>query len=268
MAEVNPNNVNVDDNNVEVVAEVVAEVEAEAEAVVDKSQLTTRQKVVVGSFVASIVAEIVLNKREFLWTPSHVLRTVSTSCLDVFSATGSQLVNGSKVIAEYISIKDVAVAIYNLLTPIGYLLVSPYNMFVGISNTVQVDKVTAMIGLGTTSVLGVIALLIAERRSGNSFKPSNVLSNVYKRAWQFYDFVGRIAADVSSIYRVLRLDRVVDDATKIADPVVRLLIAPVKSVTGYFKEIDIRSYATAKVILAGTITIASLFAYGYSLARS
>lgn len=254
------------DVDVNVDADVNTDADVEPNEV-SKPQLTTRQKIVVGSFVISTVLEIILSKRGFLWTPSNILRVLSTSFLDVFSTTGNRLVDGSKIIAEYVSIKDLAIAIYNLLTPIGYLLISPYNIFVGISKTVQVDQMTAMIGLGTSFTLMAVTVLIAERRSNETFKPSHILSEVYKYSWNFYKFVGRIAADISSIYRVMHLDKVIEDAIKIATPATKLLIAPVKSVTEYFKEINISSYATAQVIFAGTITIASLFAYGYTLTR-
>jgi hypothetical protein len=241
--------------------------------IVHKDEATTKEKVAVISLLVLIGAQMVTKKLGVL-TPATLLSTLTTFVIDWFKLFGGKFVNFSIEVARYISIKELALSVFDLFNPFFQLLVSPYNFLLGI-----VEASSQNVGLSTISVLTTLTIMLvvfvlAQRNVYNMLKPSVLLSNLKDFVTRGYSLVGEWLASVSAIYRVLKLDRFIEDALEILQPVADLGVAPLETVRGYadavrtsryFSERKGRLVSGAGVLVAGGVTLFGIYYYGFSL---
>lgn len=221
----------------------------------------TRRKIVLFGFSGTIIMEIIMKKMEKP-TPSFFLSKISNLTMSLFHNSGKIIFDIFDHIAKYISVKDIASAIFNLLRPIYSTVLSPYNMFSGIFDAAfktSDSGYTIMTGV----IISVVLMTLAEINL-DKYKTSNILHYIKKNViGKVYSSVGVFVADISSFYQILKLDKFVEKMRDIVKPSLEIIVAPVaKIIDGYKKELS--KSKSAHVVIFGTASIIALGYYGYT----
>jgi len=224
----------------------------------------TRTKIVIFGFLALLALQLTAKKMNF-YPPSHYAGLVSNAAVDTFVATGDKMYYGFDIISGYLNIKDVAFGTQDLLTPVFRFAFSPYYMCKGIIEAaVEVGLKESIFIIMTGLVVLFVALTIMEINTEGSYKPSSWIGRLGSWVTSFYKYFGRFISDLSSFYRVLKLEKFVDALFVLLRPIYRICAAPILStLMGYLEEVLKYKYGYF-IIGFGTVTLALLGGYGYS----
>lgn len=222
----------------------------------------TRMKLVIGSFATLVTYEILAKKRGYI-TISHVLTHVSEKFIEGFLEVGKALYVISNQISEIINIEDVCTAIYNIFKPIFLLAYSPYNIITGlIKSGSSAGSKNTIIVIATGLVALITTLALTEIHVSEKYKPSKLINQFRRLLSYVYERVGRYFSDLSSFYRVLRLENFIEGVSNVCVPMINVVVTPCSStIKGYHREIRKYKYGT-QVIGFGSLTLIALICYG------
>lgn len=225
----------------------------------------TRTKLVIGIFSLTIACEVIAKKMNYP-SPTHYLSTGSTHLIDTFLLIGKYIYIAFNHITTYINVKDIAVAIYDIMLTICKIVFSPYALFVGLYRAaiVNINESPWVIASGVGCVSLILTVL--QINTSSSFKPSNILRTLGTVAMKFYEYFGRFISDISSFYRVLKLNRFMEALHDVLHPIVTIVVTPAAStIHGYVTEINKYKYGKygygSGLIGLGSLTLLALALY-------
>lgn len=236
----------------------------------ERDEATPKEKLAVLSFLMVFVAQMVTDQYG-VKTPANILTDISVVFIDAFNMIGGKFVEWSIILSKYVNIKVVASAIYKLFTPFFQLLGSPVNILIGMAEKSFGNFEVSWIAILTSIHIILIVFVMAERNLSGIFRPSIILENFKEIVRSGYGKVGVYFAHVSAIYRVLRLDKFVEDVIAIARPIVELAVTPFESICTYFETVNSAKHFCERknaivsgtgVLLAGGLTLSLLYIYG------
>lgn len=240
-----------------------------------RDEATLKEKAAVISLLILIGTQIATKKIGVI-TPAFLLSNLTNHMISFFKSMGSKFVNFSIEVARYISIKELAMSVYDLFTPLFYLLMSPYNFIAGILEASVENAGVSTISIITTLVILLTVFVLAQRNVYDMFKPSVLFRNFSTFVSNCYLAIGAWFAAVSAIYRVLKLDRFVEDAIEISRPLLNLVVAPFEAINGYITALRESKYFSertgsivsgAGILLAGGLTLIGIYYYGFHISR-
>ncbi len=223
-----------------------------------------RAKIVIFSFFALLIVELFTKKMNLL-TPSYHIKISTDFVATFFVNLGQYMYYTFDVISSYCSIKDLAKSSYDLLIPLLVLPFSPYETIHGMYIAATIQGINDSFYTIITGMVAIAVLLtIIEINSKEQFKPSSFMVKIKKIIKTSYRYFGCFISDLSSIYRVLKLEQFFEALVTILHPFFQIIIAPIKSTCiGYYKEIEKYRYGHL-VIGFGSLTLIFLVSYGYS----
>jgi hypothetical protein len=237
---------------------------------------TTKEKFAVFGLFALLAMQVVTKKFE-VFTPADGLGVIKDFAWDGFRTVGLQFVKLSIALAEYISIKEIALGIYDIFSPVWKLILSPYSIAQGVLDAVVENTSQSMVAIITTLTITLVVAVVAQRNLWNMFKPANLLETLRYYFNKLYSYIGEYFAAVSAIYKVLTLDRFVDDAIEVCTPLGKIITVPFDMLASYTKYIVNskhfsigrgRVVSGAGVLLTGSFTLLAIYLYGYFLTNN
>lgn len=222
-----------------------------------------RTRLVIFGFIGLVVLQLTTKKMDAN-PPSYYVEQFVTMTTNYFISFGNMMYNIFDIISGYLNIKDFALACHDLLWPLIWLSVSPYYVLKGLcaaaSQEIQESGFIIMTGL----IFMMMILTILEINTNGMFKPSFWIDKFKTFITTLYRYFGRFISDLSSVYRVLKLEQFVEALFTLLSPIHQIVAAPIASTfKGYFDEVNKYRYGGVFIIF-GTITLISLTLYGCS----
>ena len=223
---------------------------------------SARAKVVIMGFVLLLVLELV-TKKMGKNPPSYFIGEFTNLVTSFFVEMGDKLFIAFDIIASYCNVKDLAQGFGDLLWLFFKLALAPYRMFEGMAMAISSQGIKdSWHTIVTGFVALAIALTVIEINTSGGFKPSSWIGKASKIVTTTYKYFGRFISDLSSVYRVLKLEKFFDALFTLLWPIYKIVVAPIKStLNGYFAEVSKHRYGI--IIVFGTISLALLAGYGF-----
>ena len=130
-----------------------------------------------------------------------------------------------------------------------------------INNRMTYSKLT--IGLGVTAAAGIGAFVweYIARRTNSDVKPSVGISYASNKCGQFFNYLGSIAARISSFYTYIEFEELVKTFQELFVPMWNLVTSPFYMLKGYVH--TMKSYKYPFLVIVGSLTlfVATRFLY-------
>jgi hypothetical protein len=197
-------------------------------------------------------------------TPSSYAEYITASTIAGFVWFGYNMYYGFDIVSSYCNVKDIAFAVHDLLSPVIQIAIAPHYVTKGLFESAVATGVQESGYIIATGIIVIsILLTIMEINTSGEFKPSVWFTKLGRTVTTVYEYFGRFTSDLSSFYRILKLEKFIDAFFKLAYPVRRIIIAPVIStLKGYYTEVSKYRYGVFAVGF-GTATLVILGSYQY-----
>lgn len=226
----------------------------------DTKTASTREKAAVFSLFFVLTVQIITKKLE-AFTPAHALNIIADHVSDGFKYLGNNFVIVSRTISGYVGIKEIALGICDLGKPLGKLFFASHNIVRGVYDAVNENVNQSMIAIITTLSIVLVFSVVAQRNLWDRLKPAHMLETLYGFFRTMYSGIGQFIAAASAIYKVLKLDSFVETAIVICIPLAKIITVPTEIIKSYVVSIGNKK----ECIIAGSLTLACIYAYGHYL---
>ncbi len=230
----------------------------------DNRDLNLRSKVIIICGFALIVLEIAFHNSDY-YKPSIWLRLLAAVLKDAFVTLGSTIVWVAIQVYAFINIKILAVALYDLITPLAIVIFSPYYTLEGLFLRDIRGEMSFLFFMRehVFAVLSFFALclfllVVTENQCPDKYKPTKALELAQKGISKVYKWIAMITMDFLQFYKFMGLDKFVETTAAICQELCNIAISPVVSYTKEFSTINITTAAAF-----ATILFLYLYGYGY-----